>query len=341
MPLHRSQHRSAKPRSISENLHKLFSHFDHKDKALITIDADPDALASAMALKRLLWNRVNSVTIAHFNDIKRFDNVTMVRLLKIPLVKLQKIDSKGFSKVLLVDGQPQHHEVFSEFNYDVVIDHHPLTSTTVDAAFVDVRPDYGATATMMTEYLRAAKIRPSKSLATALLYAIKVDTHNFEMHALEEDVKAFRYLFSYANMNLLRKIEISDMGARDLKYFQLALENKRIIKGKIFAHLDDVSSPDILVLIADFFMRCHEVAWTVVSGVYQKHLVVIIRNDGFKKNAGTWAIKAFGRLGSAGGHRAMARAEIPMAGLENHLRKGEATNLGRFVIRQFTKSVES
>ena len=339
MPRTSSRHSSTKPRSISENLNKLFSLFEPKDRVLITIDADPDAIASAIALKRLLWHKVNSVTIAHFNEIVRFDNVTMVRLLKIPLVKLQKIESKDFSKTLLVDGQPHHHEAFYDFHYDAVIDHHPITMA-VEAPFVDIRPDYGSTATIMTEYLRSAKIRPSKSLATALLYAIRVDTHNFELHALEEDVKAFRYLFSLANMNLLRKIEISDMGVRDLKYFQQALENKRVVKGKIFSHLDQVHSPDILVLVADFFMRCHEVGWTVVSGVYNKNLVVILRNDGFRKNAGTWAIKAFGRLGSAGGHRAMARAEIPLADLDAHLRKTEVSNLGRFVIRQFKKSVE-
>jgi nanoRNase/pAp phosphatase (c-di-AMP/oligoRNAs hydrolase) len=302
--------RSAKPRSISENLNKLLKLFDSKDRVLITIDADPDSLASAMALKRLLWRKVQSVTIAHFNEIVRFDN------------------------------QPHHHEAFGDFTYDGVIDHHPVTMP-VEAEFVDIRPNYGATATIMTEYLRSAKIRPSKSLATALLYAIRVDTHNFELQALEEDVKAFRYIFPLANMNLLRKIEMSDMGIKDLRYFQQALDNKRITKGKIFSHLDTVHSTDILVLVADFFMRCHEVAWTIVSGVCNKHLVVVIRNDGFRKNAGNWAIKAFGKLGSAGGHRAMARAEIPMANLDSHLTKAEVSNLGRFVIRQFKKSVES
>ena len=335
-----SRLRSARPRSISENLNKLFNLFESKDRVLITIDADPDAMASAIALKRLLWHKVQSVTIAHFNEIVRFDNATMVRLLKIPLVKLQQVDSKDFSKTLLVDGQPHHHEAFGDFNYRAVIDHHPITMA-VEADFVDIRPNYGATATMMTEYLRSAKIRPSKSLATALLYAIRVDTHNFELQALEEDVKAFRYLFPLANMNLLRKIEISDMGVRDLRYFQQALESKRIIKGKVFSHLDNVQAADILVLVADFFMRCHEVGWTIVSGVYNKNLVVVIRNDGFRKNAGTWAIKAFGKLGSAGGHRAMARAEIPLANLDAHLTKAEVSNLGRFVVRQFNKSVES
>jgi len=335
-----SRLRSARPRSISENLNKLLNLFESKDRVLITIDADPDAMASAIALKRLLWHKVQSVNIAHFNEIVRLDNAAMVRLLKIPLVKLQQVDSKDFSKTLLVDSQPHHHEAFGDFNYDAVIDHHPITMA-VDAPFVDIRPNYGATATMMTEYLRSVKIRPSKSLATALLYAIRVDTHNFELQALEEDVKAFRYLFPLANMNLLRKIEMSDMGVKDLKYFQQALESKRIIKGKIFSHLDHVHSADILVLVADFFMRCHEVGWTIVSGVYNKNLVVVIRNDGFRKNAGTWAIKAFGKLGSAGGHRAMARAEIPLANLDDYLTKAEASKLGRFVVRQFNKSVES
>jgi nanoRNase/pAp phosphatase (c-di-AMP/oligoRNAs hydrolase) len=282
---------------------------------------------------------VQSVTIAHFNEIKRFNNIAMVRLLNIPLVKLQKVDGRDFSRTVLVDGQPHHHEAFSSFTYDAVIDHHPLT-TEVRAPFLDIRPGYGATSTMMTEYLRSAGIRLSKSLATALLYAIRVDTRNFESGAGQEDVKAFRYLFSHANMNLLRKIEISDMGVRDLKYFQQALEKRRVVKGKIFSHLDVVDSPDILVLVADFFMRCHETAWALVSGVHQKNLIVVIRNDGFRKNAGTWAIKAFGRLGNAGGHRAMARAEIPLANLDEHLKKGDMSNLGRFVMRQFKKNVQ-
>ncbi|MBW1981864.1 MAG: DHH family phosphoesterase [Deltaproteobacteria bacterium] len=328
---------STKPRSISDSLAKLYRLFSASDRVLITINADPDALASAITLKRLLWHKVHSVTIAHFNDIKRLNNVTMVRLLKIPLIKLQKVSPGDFSKTVIVDSQPHHHEAFAPFTYDVVIDHHPLT-TQINAPFVDIRPEYGATSTMMTEYLRSAKIRPSKSLATALIYGIRVDTRDFEAGALEADVKAFRFLFPFANMNMLRKIQISDMGVRDLKYFQEALENKRVVKGKIFSHLSQVHSPDILVLIADFFMRCNEVGWTVVSGVYHKTLVVIIRNDGFRKNAGTWAIKAYGRLGTAGGHRAMARAEIPLTNLEPHLKKLDAASVGRFVIRQFNKT---
>ena len=338
MSPHRLRLRGRKPRSIAENLLKLFSLFSQKDRVLITIDADPDSLAAAIAFKRLLWHRVQSVSIAHFNDIIRLNNVAMVRLLKIPLLRLQKIDPGEFTKLVLVDGQPHHHEAFNGLRYDVVIDHHPIT-TEVTAPVVDIRPEYGSTATMMTEYLRSANIRPSKSLATALLYAIRVDTRGFEVCTVQ-DIGAFRRLFPHANMSLLRKIEMSDMGLKDLRYFQQALEAKRIIRRKVFSHLESVHSPDVLVLVADFFMRCQEVAWAVVSGVYQRTLVVVIRNDGFRKDAGTSAIKAFGRFGAAGGHKAMARAEIPLVSLERRLAKIDAANLDRFVIRRFRGAAE-
>jgi nanoRNase/pAp phosphatase (c-di-AMP/oligoRNAs hydrolase) len=334
----KSRPRHGNPRSISDNLRKLFDLFSSKDKILVTIDADPDSMASALALKRILWRRVHTVTIAHFNEIRRFDNLTMARLLKIPLAKLNKIDAQNFSKILLVDGQPYHHESFARFQYDAVIDHHPIV-TPVKAPFVDIRPEYGATATIMTEYLRAAKIRPSKSLATALVYAIRADTRNFEAGALDEDVKAFHFLFPYANMHLLSRIETAEMGLEELPYFQQALANRRIRKGKIFSYLGRVHSLDTLVLVADFFMKCHEVTWTVVYGIYRKNLVVVIRNDGLRKNAGSLASKAFGPFGNAGGHRAMARAEIPLVNLESHLKEYNNATLNPFVIRQFEKSI--
>ena len=323
-------------RSRQERLRELLKVFTSKDRVLITICADPDSLASAMALKRLLWRRVKGVTITHFNEIIRFDNLTMIRLLKIPLEKLQGLRVSRFSKIVLVDGQPNHSESFAALKYDVIIDHHPL-SQKLQASFIDIRPQYGATATIMTEYLRAAKIRPSKSLATAIIFAIRVDTGNFESGVTGEEVKAFRYLFPLADLNLLRKIEMADMRTEDLKYFRLALENKKIIKGKVFSHLGQIDSPDNLVLVADFFMRLHEIAWVVVSGVYRKTLVVVIRNDGFRKDAGALANRVFGRLGSAGGRRSRARAEIPLSDLQKQSGKDYPTDLGGFVIRHFEK----
>ena len=64
---------------------RLLARFGPEDRVLVIIAADPDALASSLALKRLLWRKVANVTIAHVNQISRPDNLAMTRLLNIPL----------------------------------------------------------------------------------------------------------------------------------------------------------------------------------------------------------------------------------------------------------------
>ncbi len=299
--------------SKQERIRRFYERFDGVDQVLILINADPDAIASAMAVKRLLWRKVAGITIAHINVIQRPDNLTMVRLLGVNMVHIHEIVDGSFTKFILVDSQPCHHEDFQKYRFDVVIDHHPDTSP--DAGFKDIRPRYGATASIMTEYLRAARIKPSGKLAAGLFYAIKTDTSDFERETQIEDLTAFQFLFRHANIPLARRIEQADLKMEFLKYFRKAIENRRFRKGWMFVHLGIVDNPDVLVLIADFFLRIDTVHWTVISGVCQRKMVVIMRNDGIRKNAGKVAKESFGPLGSAGGHRSMARAEIPMAEL--------------------------
>ena len=66
-------------RSIPEKLRRFYDQFSGNDHVLIMINADPDAIASAMAVSRLLWRKVLSVTISHINTINRPDNLAMLR----------------------------------------------------------------------------------------------------------------------------------------------------------------------------------------------------------------------------------------------------------------------
>ncbi|MBW1916505.1 MAG: DHH family phosphoesterase [Deltaproteobacteria bacterium] len=299
---------------MRERLRKLYKLFAHDDRLLILIDADPDSIASALALKRLLWRRVATCVIVPIRPITRPQNQTMVRLLEIPLVAYEKIDPREFSRKALVDSQPSHHERLADLDYDLIIDHHPLHPQT-EAPFLDIRPKYGATATILTEYLRDAKIKPSLKLATALFYAIKTDTSNFESHSTEADVRAFHFLFQFTRRALVRRIEIAELTLGMLKYFRRGLGRWQIHHDRLYSFVGSVPTPDLLVMLADFFLRLVEISWSIVAGIYQDKLIVIFRNDGLRKNAGRLANKAFGKLGSAGGHPASARAEIPLEAL--------------------------
>jgi len=293
-------------------LSRLYQLFSHEDRLLILINADPDSIASALALKRLLWRRISACAISHIQPITRAQNERLVELLRISLTPYPEINPAEFNCKALVDNQPGHHEIFAAHQYDVVIDHHPRLPDTT-ARLVDIRPEYGANSSIMTEYLRAARIKPSLKLATALYYGITSDTANFERPAVEADVRAFHYLFKYTRRPLVRSLEFAEFNISMLKYFQQAFSRYRIRHHRLYAFLGPVSTPDILVILADFFLRAREISWTIIGGIYEDKLVVIFRNDGIRKNAGALARKAFGKLGSAGGHASSARAEVPLA----------------------------
>jgi nanoRNase/pAp phosphatase (c-di-AMP/oligoRNAs hydrolase) len=296
--------------SNTEKLKKLLAQFTKDDCVLIPINADPDSIGSAMAMKRLLWHKVISVTISNINVIKRPDNLAMIRLLGAKVIPFEKIDTNAFNNFVLVDSQPIHNPNFSNLKFSVIIDHHPLTN--IDASFSDIRPQYGAASSIMTEYLKAAKIKPSMRLATALFYGIKTDTSDFERQALPEDMRAFQYLFRFINVTLARKIEFAEITIQFLKYYKIALENMVIRGNRAYVNLGLVVNPDVCVLIADFFMKVYGIDWTFIAGLYKENLIIIFRNNGIRKDAGKLAQRCFGDIGSAGGHKSVARAEIPL-----------------------------
>jgi len=300
--------------SVAEKCKKLQEVVNSEDSLAILIYADPDSIASAFALKRIFWRKVKKVNVVRMNKIERADNLAFINLLNLKHQHIRNFKTTEVTKWAIVDSQPNHHDGFNKFHFDIIIDHHPV-SDNLDADFIDIR-DYGANSTILTEYLQATKIRPSPRLATALFYGIKSDTNSFARTTVSNDINAFRYLYKYANLNIIKKVESSEMTKRTLPSFQLALERLSFVKRNAVIHLGEVQDAATLVIIADFFMKMAEVTCSIVSGIVDRKLVVIFRNAGFRPNAGKLAEKMFGHVGSAGGHKSMARAEIPLERLK-------------------------
>jgi nanoRNase/pAp phosphatase (c-di-AMP/oligoRNAs hydrolase) len=314
-------------------LQELMELFSPEDRLLILIKPDPDSIASNLALRTLLLKSIKYATTGYVGEITRQENIALVKLLSVPLEKIEEIDFTEFNRTAIVDGQPTHFNHLGDRHFDVIIDHHPVTKG-YDSSFQDIRPSYGSTSTIMTEYLNAAGIKPSTRLSTALLYGIKTDTNNFERDTRAEDVWAFRYLFPRANKNVLHKIELSELSPEILNYFKMAFDRMKILKDKIFVHMGEIDNPDVCVQLADFLMRVNNISWTVISSVINGNLVIVLRSDGYRKNAGKMASKLFGDLGSAGGHRSAARAEIPLGILKKRLRGSNDESVERWIIRR-------
>jgi len=286
------------------------------DIICIPIVADPDAIASALALKRLFWRKVQKTLICRVNAIKRSDNLAMIRDLKITVPYITKVNTSEVTKWAIVDSQPHHHKSLNNTDFSIIIDHHP-PDPLLKVPFKDIREEYGAVSSIMTEYLKAAGVTPSTKLATALFYGIKTDTDNFTRTSTSADVSAFRYLYPLVNINIIKKIESSEINKKNLVAFRKAFEELQFIGDTAYIHMGVVKDADVLVILADFFLKMAEATWCIVSGIYGKKLIIIFRNVGFRLDAGKVAKRLFGKLGSAGGHKSAARAEIPISALQD------------------------
>ena len=180
----------------------------------------------------------------------------------------------------------------------------------------EIRSDYGSNSTIMTEYLYNLKIRPGKLLATSLMYGIKSDTQSFERNFSDVDIKAFSYINKWADKPLLKKIVYSEFKKEWLKYFSQAFRKMRFVgREGVFIWMGRLESPDILVILADFFTRVHGLSWDMVCGNCDKKAVAVFRGDGLHRDMGKFSEALFGDIGSAGGHKSMARAEIEMSAI--------------------------
>lgn len=327
-------HPFSKSVSTADRVKRLSDVVGPEDALCILINADPDAMASAMALKRFFWRKVRRVSICHVNEIQRTDNLAFVRLLRVVQVPLKELKPESFTKWAIVDGQPGQHEHFIDRDFDIIIDHHPFEESS-RAGHVDIREHYGATSTIMTEYLRGTGIKPSPRLATALYYGIKTDTDNFVRESVPADINAFRYLYGFANTAIIKKIESSEMTIDTLDSYRKAIDRLVLVKDTGFIHMGRIENQDSLVMIADFFMRLVETTRCVVSGEYGDKLIVIVRNAGFRGNAGKTVQRVFaGFEASAGGHKSAARAELPYSAVSGKLAGDE--DIGGFLRKLFT-----
>lgn len=292
----------------------------------VMINADPDALASAVALKRLMHNKTHGVDIMRVNEVTRPDNLSMIRYLRIPAKLWQPEKAVSYDHFAMVDSQPAHHPAFEGLLFDLIIDHHPLTDLAgllEPGAFCDIRQGIGATSTMMAQFLKALRIRPGPLLATGLLYGIRADTGAFERSGGEEDLRAYQWLSHYADNNLLRRISRSEYLRSWLPFFSRAFRSLTDCRGGgAYAALNDIKSADLLVSVADFFTRVHGLKWIAVSGIVGKTVIVIFRGDG-SRDIGRFADACFHDVGAAGGHRNMARAEFPLSKVPDGVKPAE------------------
>ena len=287
-------------------------YFSDAERVLILLhnDPDPDAMASGLALRNVLRRTKTTAIIGAIQGVTRPENQRMVNLLDIHIEAITQQSLREYDRIAMVDVQPHYFGGLID-RVDLVIDHHP-EQPGYTAVFKDIRADYGSTCTILTEHLRAVDVNISERTATAMLYAIKSDTLFFNRSTSRVDLEAFSYLYPLADAALIRKMEGAEITNERLDYVSKA-HAAGILSDQVFcAFLGPMPREDFIPYVADFFLQLEDVKWTVIAGIVNDALVVSVRNLGYTKNAGEFVRRFFSDIGSAGGHRAMAKAVVPM-----------------------------
>jgi nanoRNase/pAp phosphatase (c-di-AMP/oligoRNAs hydrolase) len=287
-------------------------YFSDAERVLIMLhnDPDPDAMASGLALRNVLRRTKTTAIIGAIQGVTRPENLRMVNLLDIHIEAISQESLQEYDRIAMVDVQPHYFGGLID-RVDLVIDHHP-EQPGYTAVFKDIRADYGSTCTILTEHLRAVDVNISERTATAMLYAIKSDTLFFNRSTSRVDLEAFSYLYPLADAALIRKMEGAEITRERLDYVTKAHE-VGVLSDQVFsAFLGSMPREDFIPYVADFFLQLEDVKWTVIAGIVNDSLVVSVRNLGYTKNAGEFVRRVFADIGSAGGHRAMAKAVVPL-----------------------------
>jgi len=321
--------------------HRLVDLLKGKSRLLIVMqdNPDPDAIAAAVALRKLV-NVVADLkcSIAHGGTIGRGENRALVKYLDLNLHSLANVSFDQFDLVAMVDTQPGsgNSSLPAQILPDIVIDHHPCRRLTRQVRFSDVRKDYGATCTILLEYLAKAGLTADITLATAMLYGIGSDTQDLGREATAADIDAFEDLYPLANKRMLSQIQ---RGTVPKEYFQMlsqALQNARLYEDRvIIAHLGPIDNPDMVGEMADLLLREDDTIWTLCTGSVNDTLRISVRTDDPANRADLIVKHVVARHGTGGGHMTYAGGQIQLV---KHT-KSEMTHLENLVRRRFLKSL--
>jgi nanoRNase/pAp phosphatase (c-di-AMP/oligoRNAs hydrolase) len=293
---------------------------------------DPDALASAVTMTRVLRGAFGCrATAAYGGIIGRAENREMVRVLKLRLSHVRHLQLNRFRHFVLVDTQPQtgNNQLPPRVVPAVVLDHHPRRQATKGVPLADVRPEYGATATMAAEYLLASGLRITSHEATALVYAIRTETRDFGREASGPDKKVYDLLLPLVRKEDLARIQHPRLPLSHFALLHRALERLQGVENLVVSHLGPVPQPDIVPEVADLLLRLEGKTWALCSGRHLDRLYLSLRTTNGRADAGRLMRRLVGSQGRGGGHGTMGGGWVPAGADEERQRQRLTERLAR------------
>lgn len=274
------------------------------------------------------------VRVAYGGIIGRAENQELVKVLGVRMSHIRYLDVKNYRYYALVDTQPgTGNNQLDGICPDLVFDHHPIRSATRKVPFADIRIEYGATATMIAEYIAASGWELTKKEATAFLYAVRSETQDFGREFCAQDRRLFDELLPQADLRALARIQSPGLPISYYRTLHEALERLESVGSLVISHLGKIDNPDIVPEIVDLLLRMKGKTWSLCTGVLDDRVYVSLRTTNSRADAGRLMRRLLGRRGKGGGHGMMAGGWIEWRGT----RSGTAHGLQKYLAQRLAK----
>lgn len=271
---------------------------------LLSGHPDPDSLGSALAHQRLCERLGISATIAHVLPVARSENRAIVKLLNIEMVQVtEPADLESFGYLSLVDSSLTESliEIPKNVRILTVVDHH-RPSKTIEAPFVDIRLDVGATCSIYAEYFEHglapldATQRGDTRVATAMLFGIQTDTDDFAL-AGPADFSAAAYLKRFADVATLNRVGRRTISAEAMNAVGVGLIHLEVVRDFALAGVGRVSAinRDAIPIAAEFILRREDIDTVLVYGIVENRIDGSLRTNSPSIDPAAFLEGVFGR----------------------------------------------
>lgn len=274
---------------------------------------DPDSIASAVALRHLILMKTGQDAVLTYGGvIGRSENRSMVKLLEIALEPICQLDLEQFPVVCMVDTQPAtgNNSYPVDRPVHIVIDHHPPKADLSKVCWVDIREQYGASATILYEYLCSQSVLLNTKLATSLFYAIKSETQDLGRDWSKADREAYLKLLPLSNNRILFNITRPEVPRAYFSSFRTAIENAQLYGSALVFNLRKIDNPDIVAELADFLLRQEGVNYVLGMGWFNGMQILSMRSLDPDARLGRVIQQMVEGIGTAGGHGMTAGGQI-------------------------------
>lgn len=271
--------RSLDTKASAELAQVLAAHQGEQHVVVLQDYPDPDAISSAFAHQLISARFEIEVDILYGGRISHQQNIALVKLLGIELVRYSRaLDLGRYDGAVFVDNQGTTcGEVVDALKAAgvpalIVVDHHEIQDR-LQPEFSDIRRT-GATATIYAEYLQQGLIEMDRSrkdhvlAATALMHGILTDTGRF-IRANAEDFYAAAFLSEFRDAGLLEQIMSQARSKQAMEIIRQSLGNRVVVDGFSIAGIGYLRAEDrdAIPQAADFLLTEENVHTAIVYGI--------------------------------------------------------------------------